>query len=395
MYSPFPSIVGKGLYGLHIFRLGGLSDRNPNHFLILRRQVKPDRLLSCGMKTKLVKYLFYTLLISIGIGILIQLNTLQRILDPIPDDEADNINWHFMFVRLFLDSAVAWGTFIINYYVIRPLDGKSGFSTKKVIVSIVVTVVSVYVLSDFFFGINSYVRRGTLNLGLDTAYFFKDLVVSAIILSGVYTIKILFDRQQYALENEQLMRENLESQYESLRTQISPHFLFNSLSALRSLITTNSPKGVDYLDHLSDVLRKTLQNQEEKTVSVADELTLLNSYIFLMKMRYEDNLVIDIDIPDTFRHMKIPHLALQTLVENAIKHNVISNRRHMQIHIYGKDNHLVVENSLNKKETPENGTGFGLSNLSRQYELISKKTIEISKTEKTFEVSIPLIEHSV
>lgn len=347
------------------------------------------------MKTKLVKYLFYTLLISIGIGILIQLNTLQRILDPIPDDEADNINWHFMFVRLFLDSAVAWGTFIINYYVIRPLDGKSGFSTKKVIVSIVVTVVSVYVLSDFFFGINSYVRRGTLNLGLDTAYFFKDLVVSAIILSGVYTIKILFDRQQYALENEQLMRENLESQYESLRTQISPHFLFNSLSALRSLITTNSPKGVDYLDHLSDVLRKTLQNQEEKTVSVADELTLLNSYIFLMKMRYEDNLVIDIDIPDTFRHMKIPHLALQTLVENAIKHNVISNRRHMQIHIYGKDNHLVVENSLNKKETPENGTGFGLSNLSRQYELISKKTIEISKTEKTFEVSIPLIEHSV
>ncbi len=296
-----------------------------------------------------------------------------------------------MSLRLLLDALVSWGAFIINYFVIRPLDGKPGFNMRKTILSVVITIISVYVLSDLIFGFRSFLRRGTFNLGFDSAYFFKDLIVSAIILIGIYTIKILHDRQQYALENERLLRENLESQFESLRTQVSPHFLFNSLSALKSLIPTNTEKAMNYLDHLSDVLRQTLKNNREKTVSVLEEINILRSYVYLLKMRYEDNLQVNVSVSESMHSYKVPQLALQTLVENAVKHNIISNRRKMTIDVFDEDDHLVVRNTLQPKEEKEPGTGFGLSNLTRQYELISDMAIHISKTKDTFQVAIPVI----
>lgn len=337
------------------------------------------------------KYVFNTLLLSLGIGVLIQLNYLERIIDPGFADAESVVSVESVYIRLLGNAFVAWCTFIITYFVVRPLDGNSPFTIKRGIIAFAVTLLSVYILSDLVFGFWGYVNSGNFDFSFETAFFFKDIIMSVVILAVVYYIKVFSDRQKYALENERLLRENLESQFESLRSQVSPHFLFNSLSALRSLIRSDSSTAVNYLDHLSDVLRRTLRTSQHKTVTVEEELKLLKSYIYLIKMRYEDNLDITIDVPENSRHFKVPQLALQTLVENAVKHNVISNRHKMQIRIFVKDDHVVVENTLNKKEVNGAGTGFGLANLTRQYKLLSNLEIQIQKSIESFRVSLPLI----
>jgi len=342
------------------------------------------------MSSSFRKYLFNTLLLSLGIGVLIQLNFLERIIDPGFADSESVVSFNYVFVRLFVNAFVAWCTFIINYFLVRPLDGKKPFTVKKGLITFAVTLLSVYILTDVFFGI--YGGNFDLDFDFETAYFFKDLIMSIVIVAVVYYIRVFNDRQKYSLENEKLLRENLESQYESLRSQVSPHFLFNSLSALRALIRTDAPTAINYLDHLSDVLRRTLKSSKQKTVTVEEELKLLESYIYLVKMRYEDNLDISIDVPKESWHCKVPQLALQTLVENAVKHNVISNRHKMEIRVFVRDGHVVVENTLNKKQmNGTNGTGFGLANLTRQYKLISDLEIQIMKSLDSFRVSLPLI----
>ncbi|MEJ2005053.1 MAG: histidine kinase [Cyclobacteriaceae bacterium] len=339
------------------------------------------------MSVKFRKYVFNTLLLSLGIGVLIQLNFLERIIDPGFADVETNVSFKYVFVRLFGNALVAWFTFIITYFVVRPLDRTIRFTVKKGLITFGVTLLSVYVLSDLVFAIYS----GNFDFNFESSFFFKDLIMSIVIMAVVYYIKVFNDRQEFALENERLLRENIESQYESLRSQVSPHFLFNSLSALRALIRTDSSVAVNYLDHLSDVLRRTLKTTKEKTVTVEEELKILESYIFLVKMRYEDNLDINIDVPKESWHYKVPQLALQTLVENAVKHNVISNRHKMQIRIFVRDGHVIVENTLNKKEGKASGTGFGLANLTRQYRLISNLDIQIQKSMNSFRVELPLI----
>ncbi len=346
------------------------------------------------MSANFRKYLLNTLLLSLGIGVLIQLNYLERIIDPGYADAEDIASVEYVFVRLFVNAFVAWCTFIINYFVVRPFDGKAPFTVKKGLTAFAVTLLSVYILTDLVFGLWGYFRSGNsldFDFDFETAFFFKDMIMSIVILGVVFAIKVFNDRQSYSLENERLLRENIESQYESLRSQVSPHFLFNSLSALRSLIRTDKSTAVQYLDHLSDVLRRTLKSSKQKTVTVEEELKLLESYIYLVKMRYEDNLDIVIDVPKNSWQYKVPQLALQTLVENAVKHNVISNRHKMGIKIFVRDNHVVVENTLNKKEENGNGTGFGLANLTRQYKLISNLEIQIQKSLDSFRVSLPLI----
>jgi sensor histidine kinase YesM len=344
------------------------------------------------MSSSFRKYLFNTLLLSLGIGILIQLNYLEQLIDPGFADIDNSVNSQYVITRLIVNAFVAWCTFIVNYFVVRPLDGQRVFTIKRAIFAFFITVLSVYILTDLIFGLYGYFTSGAaFDFDFETAFLFKDVIMSIVIFAAVYAIKVFNDRQHYSLENEQLLRENLESQYESLRSQVSPHFLFNSLSALRSLINSDKNTAVDYLDHLSDVLRRTLKSTKDKTVTVEEELKILQSYIYLVKMRYEDNLDISIDVPRECWNYKVPQLALQTLVENAVKHNVISNRHKMNITIFVKNGHVVVENTLNKKETDTNGTGFGLANLTRQYKLISDLEIKIQKSLDSFRVSLPLI----
>ena len=205
-------------------------------------------------------------------------------------------------------------------------------------------------------------------------------------------MRLIFQKQTYELEYEKLRTETLQSQFESLKNQVSPHFLFNSLTAMKTLIRESPDLAGKYVDHLSQVLRYTLQSSEKKMVSLSEELEFAESYLFLIKMRYDTNLIIQTDIHEDQTYLMLPPLTLQTLLENAIKHNEISKRNPLTILIQTNVNEtLTVSNRIQEKLTPEEGTGIGLSNLSKQYLLLGEKAIRISQENNEFRVEVPLI----
>ena len=190
------------------------------------------------------------------------------------------------------------------------------------------------------------------------------------------------------------LAENLRNQYEVLKNQLNPHMLFNSLNTLRSLVRENQDKAQDYIQELSRVLRYTLQSNESQCVSLREEMEFVSAYIFLLKMRFENNLQFDIQISNAYEEYLLPPMAVQVLIENAVKHNEISNRKPLTIHITTDDNgNLSISNDIQPKWTATSGTGIGLANLAKRYRLLFKRDIQITE-DREFTVCIPLIEKS-
>ena len=193
-----------------------------------------------------------------------------------------------------------------------------------------------------------------------------------------------------AIENETLRAENLNSRYEALKNQLDPHFLFNSLNTLKSLIDVDVDKAEDFTQRLSSVLRYTLQNKE--VVTLAEELDCVRSYCIMMKMRYGDNLQFDHHIDhDKYDNYYVLPLSIQGLMENAIKHNVISSKQSLTVHVSTDDNnHLIISNKIQPKIGKEEESGIGLANLAERYRIKWNENVDIFDDGKIFSVTLPL-----
>lgn len=219
----------------------------------------------------------------------------------------------------------------------------------------------------------------------------RDFIMACLVTSSCYIIHLIRRQQLVIIQNEQLQAENIRNQYEVLKNQLNPHMLFNSLNTLRSLVRENQDKAQEYIQELSRVLRYTLQGNESQSVSLREELNFVSAYIFLLKMRFENNLQFDIQIEKSFEEYRLPPMAIQVLIENAVKHNEISNRKPLTIHITTDENgYLSVSNDIQPKWTTTTGTGIGLVNLAKRYQLLFKRDIQI-REDKEFAVCIPLI----
>lgn len=218
----------------------------------------------------------------------------------------------------------------------------------------------------------------------------RDFIITCLVVGTCYMMYLLRKSQQVIMENQQLRTENLVNQYESLKNQLNPHMLFNSLNTLQSLIQENPLKAQDYLQELSRVLRYTLQENESRSVSLRDEMNFVEAYLFLLKVRYEDNLIFQIEIaPDTATRL-LPPMSVQLLIENAVKHNEISNRNPLTISIRSNGHFLSVRNRIQPKRTASAGTRIGLANLAKRYRLLFKQEIEVREEKGYFVVIIPL-----
>jgi LytS/YehU family sensor histidine kinase len=220
--------------------------------------------------------------------------------------------------------------------------------------------------------------------------FIKDLVLffaSVLVSSLLYlTIK----NQERIGENKNLIIENIKNRYNALRSQTDPHFLFNSLNSLSGLIGYDDERAHEYLEQLSSVFRYTIQ--EHSVVTLSDELEFAGSYIYLMKIRYGDVLSVDIRMPDNHREYYVLPFAIQTLVENAVKHNVVSALKPLKLVVEMTDHDtMAVWNNLQPRQDMHRGSGLGLSNLNERYWLMFRKNIHIEASDAVFRVEIPLI----
>ena len=182
----------------------------------------------------------------------------------------------------------------------------------------------------------------------------------------------------------------MQARLESLKQQISPHFLFNTLNTLSTL--TKEQKVKEYIAEISNVYRYLLQYKENDMVKVEEELQFIDSYLYVLRERFEDGLQVSILINVGTRNTLLPPLALQVLVENAVKHNIISSSRPLHIEIKDENQFIVVKNNLQQKQSLGNDSSrSGLNNIHERYRLLANKEIIIERTETDFIVKLPVL----
>ena len=241
------------------------------------------------------------------------------------------------------------------------------------------------------------VHRGVIGAMTVTSNSYPLIIEHIFILLTVLLTMLLlhlFDKkQEMKLEYEKIKVKQLQSSYNALMGQINHHFFFNSLNGLNSLIRAGEQeKTLEYLEGLSNVFRYILQSNHKTLVSLDEELQFVKAYTYLLGVRYEHKLFFSIQVEETYLRKKLPILSLLPLIENAVKHNVISKRHPLQIQIYTKsDNWLVILNSIRPKMEETVGHGIGLKNLRERYRMLTGRNIQIANANGCFEVFLPLL----
>lgn len=305
------------------------------------------------------------------------------------------LTWEKYFTTLFITSAIWIGNRYIMIYSRKkfPLfDDVRKRIIFQSIVMLVFTIAANVILSQLFKKTFSDEAVG-FALADKLIHSNSAAIFCTIMIIAIYE-SIFFMRQlkNSVEETENLKRESLAAQLNALRTQVNPHFLFNNLNTLSSLIPECPEHAVDFVQQLSKVYRHILEVKDEKSILLRDELEVLNAYTFLLKTRFGNNLDVTIDIPAEKLNKKIVPLSLQLLMENAIKHNIVSSGRPLQINIFTENGSLVIDNNLQMKNQISESTGIGLDNIRNRYKLLGDKTVKVTETGTNFTVSIPLIE---
>ena len=338
------------------------------------------------------KYIVLTIWLSLSISILVHFS---RIFDEaISHSSMQSSTIYFIcniLSELLITFVICALLFLINFFILKPLQTNRIHKPATIAIALLVSFTIVLILSHYLFELKGMIFPRVETGRHEGAFAFKDFFVALVVIISVYVIKVIYQNQQNRLEIQALKIENLQSQFDALKNQVSPHFLFNSLNSLKTLIRETPEVAQEYLNHLSSVLRYTLQANENKLVSLYDELQFVESYFFLIKLRFNKNITLVQNINDKLMNYKVPPLALQILIENAIKHNEISKRNSLEILVFTNDENLVVKNNINKKYSPEPGAGVGLVNLSNQYMILAGKEILIKNDESNFVVEIPLL----
>lgn len=253
----------------------------------------------------------------------------------------------------------------------------------------VTTLISI--LTTEFYSITNYWNRTIV--WQDTVYNLVISYVFVLIISGVYEAVYYFAHWRLSVkEAEELKKANLQSQFESLKSQVSPHFLFNSLNTLSSLIEENPDMAVRFVNQLSKVYRYLLQSNDKELTSLKDEIDFLEAYIFLLKTRFGEGFTLKMEVSEELLNTFIPPLTLQILVENAVKHNVVSIHKPLNIVLASRETGTIsVVNNLQKKTINVASTGMGLANIVAKYRLLNKPAIRIEENKSEFVVTLPII----
>lgn len=301
--------------------------------------------------------------------------------------------WYTYFISLCF-TAVYWNgaTFIIyRFRKIFPEISKTGRRLAFTAIVIVIWMMVGGIPIKLLFGLCSIAEAFTFN---EHAEFLPFNMVAATVISLAYEAFYFFDKwkEQFTL-NQQLKNQQIRTQYEVLQNQMSPHFLFNSLNTLTSIIPENADAAVSFTERLSEVYRYILQNKDRELVSLKEEVEFVQSYLYLLRMRYPDNLSVDFNIEEKYLDLTIPPLTLQMLAENAIKHNVVSKAKPLHIDIYienGKS--VIVKNNLQRKDSLDKSTKTGLENIRKRYSILGQKEIDVITSPTNYMVAVPLID---
>lgn len=231
----------------------------------------------------------------------------------------------------------------------------------------------------------------------DSAYllvFLKGLTSIGLIYIMQYALDSDARAQEATLQNQKLKTENIRAQYELLRQQVNPHFLFNSLSTLHSMVRTDQENAGLFILKLSEIYRQILLKREKEVVSLREEMQFVEDYLFMIRARFEAGIHISTEIPDAMKPMLLPTFSVQLMIENCVKHNVISREKPLYIKIFAAgEQHLIIENNFQPKVSQDEPSGYGLQSLMERYDLLGQSDgISVFTDEQVFRVKLKLMQ---
>lgn len=301
--------------------------------------------------------------------------------------------------RLFMGTLLSLvAAFMIAYpdlYLIRYMNRSFPWSRKtfkrilfQLGLTILIAIIGSSLITAFSHLINPY-KEAFHSVMITNGLIFS---VCNIIIMIILEAWISFmESSESKKKTESLEKELSQTRFEVLKNQINPHFMFNSLNVLSGLIDRDTSKAQEFIDEFSHIYRYVIETIEKPVVMVQEELDFIRSYMFLQQMRYGEQLVFTVDLPASVMHQYLPPLSLQLVLENAIKHNLISEEKPLQIDILFNNNHLVVRNNLQPKMTGARSTRVGQENLIKRYKLIGREVPEFKVGTTHYQATLPLI----
>ncbi|HSR60643.1 MAG TPA: 2TM domain-containing protein [Robiginitalea sp.] len=233
-------------------------------------------------------------------------------------------------------------------------------------------------------------------LALQTWITYAVSLAIALVVTGVfYAFYYSRHRQEYRVQEQQIIARTASAQFDALKNQLDPHFLFNSLNVLTSLIDEDPRQAQRFTTSLSKVYRYVLEQKNKELVPIDEEYAFARTYVELLKMRFEDSLTFHIPEQAANPEGRIVPLSLQLLLENAVKHNVVTPARPLRIEVREEDGFLLVTNNLQEKQVIRKSSGVGLQNIQQRYALLTERSLQIARSETEFRVAIPILTRQV
>ncbi|MFY0604124.1 MAG: histidine kinase [Flavobacteriaceae bacterium] len=265
----------------------------------------------------------------------------------------------------------------------------------RLLVGILILFSLSFLLISFVIYVFDYTTSDTLNFMAVFQPMLIKLGIVLFILILIFQIVyfLLYSYYTYTtlqIESIRLERKQIELQLSALKSQLSPHFLFNSLNTISSLVYKEKERAQIFIRKLAKMYQYTLNSYLEKLITVEDELAFVDSYLYLLKTRFEDTFTCDISVSENIKHLKVPPLAIQMLVENAVKHNQKDKKKPLHITIKSINAYIVVENNITEKPIGVTSFNIGLKNINARYLLLHNEGISTSNG-KIFSVKIPVI----
>ncbi|WP_405352162.1 histidine kinase [Nonlabens sp. Asnod3-H03] len=257
--------------------------------------------------------------------------------------------------------------------------------------SVIITMVLLTILNFFTYVViyggswDSFVSNQSIDWYLFGLFI---TLVMTLIYHAIYFYRL---SQTQKVNEQKVIARSATAQFDALKNQLDPHFLFNSLNVLVSLIEENPKAATKFTTSLSKVYRYVLEQRNKELVTVDEELSFARAYVGLLKTRFEDSIEIDIPQKSSNPEMKVVPLSLQLLLENAVKHNVVSDSKPLKLRIYEDNNQLIIENNLQKKQVANTSSGVGLQNIASRYQLLTKRKMSIAQDDQFFRVQIPIL----
>ncbi|TDI70593.1 MAG: histidine kinase [Bacteroidetes bacterium] len=231
--------------------------------------------------------------------------------------------------------------------------------------------------------------------GESIQFYFVAFVISIVVTFIFYLVYYYRFTQERKVKEQKILAGTASAQFDALKNQLDPHFLFNSLNVLTSLIEENTEAATRFTIALSKVYRYVLEQKNKELVTIEEELKFARIYMSLIKMRFEDSIVFTTPEHISNPEAKVVPLSLQLLLENAVKHNQVTPSRKLHISIQEKDGNLIIKNNVQPKNVVKGSSGVGLQNIRKRYHLLTDRPVAIQQNEKEFVVSIPLLTQSI